>query len=398
MGRSQSLPRGGDPRFGPDGDDSGCPILHVDMDAFFASVEVRRRPELRGRPVVVGGVGPRGVVSSASYEARRYGVRSAMPTARARALCPHAVYLPPDFAQYTAASQAVMQIFRDVTPLVEPLSLDEAFLDVAGARRLFGAPAGIARRIRARVEREQGLTCSVGVAPSKFVAKLGSTRAKPDGLLVVPADRVLDFLHPLPVSALWGVGERSTETLRRLGLATVGDLAEAPFGMLRKAVGAAAASHLHELAWGRDPRRVSPEQVEKSIGAEVTFDVDVGDPLEIRRSLLALAEKVGGRLRRAGQVGRTVSIKVRMADFRTVNRSAPSVSPPIPPGRSSTRHGRSTPFSTPASGSASSGCAWRASRRRSRPRSSSPSAPPSAAGGRRRPPRTPRLPVSGGPS
>ncbi|MFI0795554.1 DNA polymerase IV [Micromonospora rubida] len=321
MGRSQSLPRGGDPRFGPDGDDSDCPILHVDMDAFFASVEVRRRPELRGRPVVVGGVGPRGVVSSASYEARRYGVRSAMPTARARALCPRAVYLPPDFAQYTAASQAVMQIFRDVTPLVEPLSLDEAFLDVAGARRLFGAPAGIARRIRARVEREQGLTCSVGVAPSKFVAKLGSTRAKPDGLLVVPADRVLDFLHPLPVSALWGVGERSTETLRRLGLATVGDLAEAPFGMLRKAVGAAAASHLHELSWGRDPRRVSPEQVEKSIGAEVTFDVDVGDPLEIRRSLLALAEKVGVRLRRAGHVGRTVSIKVRMADFRTVNRS-----------------------------------------------------------------------------
>ncbi|MFF3868410.1 DNA polymerase IV [Micromonospora sp. NPDC001898] len=321
MGRSQSLPRGGDPRFGPDGDDSGCPILHVDMDAFFASVEVRRRPELRGRPVVVGGVGPRGVVSSASYEARRYGVRSAMPTARARALCPHAAYLPPDFAQYTAASRAVMQVFRDVTPLVEPLSLDEAFLDVAGARRLFGAPAEIARRIRARVEREQELTCSVGVAPSKFVAKLGSTRAKPDGLLVVPADQVLEFLHPLPVSALWGVGERSAETLCRLGLNTVGDLAEAPFGMLRKAVGAAAAGHLHELAWGRDPRRVTPEQVEKSIGAEVTFDVDVGDPLEIRRALLALAEKVGVRLRRAGQVGRTVSIKVRMADFRTVNRS-----------------------------------------------------------------------------
>ncbi|MFI1193828.1 DNA polymerase IV [Micromonospora sp. NPDC020750] len=321
MGRSQSLPRGGDSRFGPDGDDSGCPILHVDMDAFFASVEVRRRPELRGRPVVVGGVGPRGVVSSASYEARRYGVRSAMPTGRARALCPHAVYLSPDFAQYTAASRAVMQVFRDVTPLVEPLSLDEAFLDVAGARRLFGAPAEIARRIRARVEREQELTCSVGVAPSKFVAKLGSTRAKPDGLLVVPADRVLEFLHPLPVSALWGVGERSTETLCRLGLNTVGDLAEAPFGMLRKAVGAAAAGHLHELAWGRDPRRVTPEQVEKSIGAEVTFDVDVGDPLEIRRALLALAEKVGVRLRRAGQVGRTVSIKVRMADFRTVNRS-----------------------------------------------------------------------------
>ncbi|TDC60699.1 DNA polymerase IV [Micromonospora sp. KC207] len=321
MGRSQSLPRGGDPRFGPDGDDSGSPILHVDMDAFYASVEVRRRPELRGRPVVVGGIGPRGVVSSASYEARRYGIRSAMPIMRARSLCPHAVYLPPDFAQYTAASRAVMQIFRDVTPLVEPLSLDEAFLDVAGARRLFGPPARIARSIRARVADEQGLTCSVGVAPSKFVAKLGSTRAKPDGLLVVPADRVLDFLRPLPVDALWGVGERSAETLRRLGLATIGDLAEAPYGMLRKALGEAAAAHLHELAQGRDPRRVTPEQVEKSIGAEVTFDADVADPLEIRRALLALAEKVGARLRRAGQVGRTVSIKVRTADFRTVNRS-----------------------------------------------------------------------------
>lgn len=321
MGRSQSLPRGGDPRFGPDADDTGCPILHVDMDAFFASVEVRRRPELRGRPVVVGGIGPRGVVSSASYEARRYGVRSAMPTARARALCPDAVYLPPDFTQYSAASRAVMRIFRDVTPLVEPLSLDEAFLDVAGARRLFGAPAEIARLIRRRVAEEQDLTCSVGVAPSKFVAKLGSTRAKPDGLLVVPAARVLEFLHPLPVAALWGVGERSAEALQRLGLRTVGDLAEAPPGLLRRAVGEASATHLHELAWGRDPRPVSPEHVEKSIGAEVTFDVDVTDPAEIRRALLALADKVGARLRAAGQVGRTVALKVRLADFRTVSRS-----------------------------------------------------------------------------
>ncbi|MEU0151808.1 DNA polymerase IV [Micromonospora fulviviridis] len=321
MGRSQSLPRGGDPRFGPDADDTGCPILHADMDAFFASVEVRRRPELRGRPVVVGGIGPRGVVSSASYEARRFGVRSAMPTARARALCPQAVYLPPDFTAYSAASRAVMRIFRDVTPLVEPLSLDEAFLDVAGARRLFGAPTEIARLIRRRVAEEQELTCSVGVAPSKFVAKLGSTRAKPDGLLVVPADRVLEFLHPLPVAALWGVGERSAEALRRLGLHTVGDLAEAPPGLLRRAVGEASAGHLHELAWGRDPRRVSPEHVEKSIGAEVTFDTDVTDPAEIRRALLALAEKAGVRLRAAGQVGRTVSLKVRLADFRTVSRS-----------------------------------------------------------------------------
>ncbi|MCZ7436336.1 DNA polymerase IV [Micromonospora sp. WMMC241] len=322
MGRSQSLPRGGgDPRFGPDADDTGCSILHVDMDAFFASVEVRRRPELRGRPVVVGGVGPRGVVSSASYEARRFGVRSAMPTARARALCPGAVYLPPDFGAYSEASRAVMQIFRDVTPLVEPLSLDEAFLDVAGARRLFGRPAAIAALIRRRVAEEQRLTCSVGVASSKFVAKLGSTRAKPDGLLVVPADRVLDFLHPLPVSALWGVGERSAEALRRLGLRTVRDLAEAPPGLLRRAVGEASAAHLHELAWGRDPRGVSPEHVEKSIGAETTFETDVTDPGEIRRALLALADKAGARLRAAGQVGRTVSLKVRFADFRTVSRA-----------------------------------------------------------------------------
>ncbi len=291
------------------------------MDAFFAAVEVHRWPELRGRPVVVGGLGPRGVVSSASYPARRYGIHSAMPTARARALCPHAVFLAPDFTAYTTASRRVMQIFRDVTPLVEPLSLDEAFLDVTGAQRLFGPPSAIAQLIRERVATEVGLTCSVGVASSKFVAKLGSTRAKPDGLLVVPIARVLDFLHPLPVEALWGVGERSAETLHRLGLVTVGELARAPDGMLRQALGTAAARHLHELAWGRDPRRVTPERGEKSVGAEVTFDVDVTDRREIRRALLGLAEKVGARLRRSGQVGRTVALKVRLADFRTVSRS-----------------------------------------------------------------------------
>ncbi|MEV6492784.1 DNA polymerase IV [Actinoplanes sp. NPDC051633] len=321
MGRSQAIGRGRDPRFGPDADDAGCTILHVDMDAFFASVEIRKRPELRGRPVVVGGLGPRGVVSSASYEARKFGVRSAMPAMRARALCPQAIFLPPDFEQYTAASRAVMGIFRDVTPLVEPLSLDEAFLDVAGAQRLMGRPAEIARRLRERVFEDQALTCSVGVAPSKFVAKLGSTRAKPDGVIVVPAGLVLDFLHPLPVDALWGVGERAAEALHRLGLATVGDLANAPVRMLRGALGEAAAAHLHELSWGRDPRRVVPEQVEKSIGAEMTFDTDVGDPSVIKRSLLALSEKVGARLRAGGVVGRTIAIKVRLADFKTVNRS-----------------------------------------------------------------------------
>lgn len=315
------MPRGGDARFGPDADDTGCPILHIDMDAFFASVEVRRRPELRGRPVVVGGVGPRGVVSSASYEARRYGVHSAMPTTRARARCPKAVFLPPDFAAYTAASRAVMEIFNDTTPLVEPLSLDEAFLDVGGAGRLLGRPAVIAAGIRARVAGELGLTCSVGVASTKFVAKLGSTRAKPDGMIVVPAGQTLDFLHPLPVEALWGVGERAGETLRRLGLVTVADLAHAPRGMLRHALGDAAATHLHELSWGRDPRGVLPEHVEKSVGAEVTFDVDVTDPGVVRRALLALSDKVAVRLRSADQAGRTVSIKVRLDDFRTVSRS-----------------------------------------------------------------------------
>ncbi len=291
------------------------------MDAFFASVAVRSRPELRGKPVVVGGIGPRGVVSSASYEARRFGVRSAMPTARARALCPQAIFLPVDGPSIAAASEAVMSIFRDMTPLVEPLSSDEAFLDVAGAQRLLGRPAEIAARIRERMFAEQQLTCSVGVAPTKFVAKLGSTRAKPNGMVVVPGPLVLDFLHPLPVESLWGVGERAAETLRRLGLTTVGELARAPVGMLRGALGEAAAVHLHELSWGRDPRRVTPEQVDKSIGAEMTFDTDVADRVLLRRSLLALSDKVGARLRASGQVGRTVAIKVRLADFRTVNRS-----------------------------------------------------------------------------
>jgi DNA polymerase-4 len=322
MGRSQAVPRGdATGEFGPGADDTGCTVLHVDMDAFYASVEVRRLPELRGRPVIVGGAGPRGVVSSASYEARRFGVRSAMPGMRARRLCPQAVFLPPDFQEYTRASRAVMAIFRDVTPLVEPLSMDEAFLDVAGAVRLLGRPVEIAALIRRRIAAEQQLTCSVGVAPTKFVAKLASTRAKPDGLVVVPTGKVLDYLHPLPVSAVWGVGERSAETLGRLGLTTVRDLAHAPVSMLRSALGEAAATHLHELAWGRDPRRVVAEQVEKSIGAEITFDEDVADPAVVRRALLALSGKTAGRLRRAGQAGRTVVLKVRLADFRTLNRS-----------------------------------------------------------------------------
>ena len=291
------------------------------MDAFFASVEVRRRPELRGQPVVVGGTGPRGVVSSASYEARAYGVRSAMPGSQARRLCPQAAFVPPDMSAYADASREVMQIFGEVTPLVEPLSVDEAFLDVAGAQRLLGSPAEIGRHIRVRVAAELGLTCSVGVASTKFLAKLASTRAKPDGLLVVPVADTLAFLHPLPVEALWGVGERTAETLGRLGLRLVGDVAQAPLGMLRQALGEAAARHLYELAWARDPRPVSVARVEKSIGSESTFDEDVADLDVIRRTLLSLASTVGVRLRQAGLQGRTVAIKVRLADFRTLNRS-----------------------------------------------------------------------------
>jgi DNA polymerase IV len=327
MGRSQALPRGGAGEFGPGADDTGCTILHVDMDAFYASVEIRRRPELRGRPVIVGWPGPRGVVCSASYEARAYGVRSAMPGTRAHRLCPRAEFIPPDFDAYTAASRAVMAIFRDVTPMIEPLSLDEAFLDVAGAVRLLGRPAEIAALIRHRVADEQGLTCSVGVASTKYIAKLGSTRAKPDGMVVVPTARVLDYLHPLPVSALWGVGERTEEALRRLGLTTVGDVARAPIGLVRRAVGEAVSAQLHELAWARDPRRVVVCAPEKSIGAETTFDTDLADPDELRRALLALSGRTAARLRSAGQAGRTVTLKVRFADFRTISRSRTLIGP-----------------------------------------------------------------------
>jgi DNA polymerase IV len=299
----------------------GCSVLHVDMDAFFASVEVRRRPELAGTPVIVGGAGNRGVVTSATYEARRYGVHSAMPTSRALRLCPTATVLPGDMALYSEVSRAVMALFRSISPLVEPISLDEAFIDVRGAGRRLGDAAEIGEYIRARVYDEQGITCSVGVAPTKFVAKLASTRAKPDGMLVVRPAEVMDFLHPLPVGALWGVGPKTEEVLLRLGLKTVGDLAHVPAKTLQRAVGAAAGGHLHELAWGRDPRRVVPDEPEKSTGHEETFSTDIDDPAVIHRELLLLSERTAARLRSGGWLARTVSIKVRFADFATITRS-----------------------------------------------------------------------------
>jgi DNA polymerase-4 len=303
------------------GDDTGCTVLHADMDAFFASVELRSRPDLKGQPMVVGGRSGRGVVLAATYEARKFGIHSAMPMGRARRLCPSLVIIPPEHSRYSEASRGVMEIFASITPLVEPLSLDEAFLDVSGAGRRLGSPREIAELLRARIADEQGLPCSVGVASTKFVAKLASSRAKPDGLLVVPHESVVQFLHPLPIGALWGVGEKTEDVLTRLGLRTIGDLAQTAESTLISAVGAAAGSHLHALAWGRDERNVTPNEPERSIGAEETFARDVDDVAVIRRELLRLSERCAARLRSSGQVGRTVSIKIRFADFTTITRS-----------------------------------------------------------------------------
>jgi DNA polymerase-4 len=304
-----------------DVDDTGCTVLHVDMDAFYASVSLLERPDLVGTPVIVGGGGTRGVVLSATYEARAYGVHAAMPMGRARRLCPTATVLAPDHRRYSAVSDAVMEIFRSVTPVVEPLSLDEAFLDVAGAVRRLGSPARIGQLLRDRVADEQGVSCSVGVATTKFIAKLASARCKPDGLLVVPRDDVVAFLHPLPVSALWGVGERTEQVLTRLGLHSVGDIANTPVDTLRRALGATTGPHLHALAWGRDERRVVAAEPDKSVGAEETFARDVDDPVTVRRELLRLSERTAARMRAAGLTGRTIVLKVRFADFTTITRS-----------------------------------------------------------------------------
>ncbi|HEY3736535.1 MAG TPA: DNA polymerase IV [Jatrophihabitans sp.] len=316
MGRSGDLPRQADD-LGTD--DSGCTILHVDMDAFFASVEIQRRPELKGLPVVVGGQ-QRGVVAAASYEARKYGVRSAMPMTRALRLCPKLVVISPDGAAYRAVSQQVMAIFADVTPLVQPLSVDEAFLDVSGSVRLLGRPTAIATAIRKRVQDELDLTCSVGVAATKFVAKLASARCKPDGLLVVPAAETLTFLHPLPVNAIWGVGAKTAEALHRLGIHTVADAAATPRETLVRALGPASAAHIHDLARGIDPRQVEANDVEKSISADRTLAEDLTSSEQVHRELLRVAGEVGRRLREREFVARTVGIKIRFSDFHTITR------------------------------------------------------------------------------
>jgi DNA polymerase-4 len=302
-------------------DDSSATLLHIDMDAFFASVELLDHPELVDKPVIVGHRSGRSVVTAANYVARRYGVNSAMPMALALRRCPGAVVLEPHMSRYRDFSEQVMGIFTDMTPLVEPLSIDEAFLDVAGARRLHGSPAVIAALIRERVRSETGLTCSVGAASTKFVAKMASSRAKPNGLLVVPADDTLAFLHPLPVGSLWGVGATTEKSLLGLGLRTIGDLAATPLPVLQKSIGEAAGHKLHELAWGRDPRGVTLEREEKSVGHEITFEHDVTDVARLRSELLRQSDAVAVSLRRAGLVGRCVVLKLRYTDFSTVTRS-----------------------------------------------------------------------------
>src|SRR6478735_4058676 len=291
-------------------DDTGCTVLHVDMDAFYASASLISRPELRGRPVIIGGASGRSVVLSATYEARAFGVTSAMPMARAQRLCPQAVIIEPDHRRYAAISEAVMATFATITDSVEPLSLDEAFLDVSGVVRRLGRPTQIAE--------QQGITCSVGVASTKFVAQLASILAKPDGLIVVPREEVVSFLHQLPVGAIWGVGDKTEEHLHRLGLRTVADLAHTPVETLQRALGDVSGRSLHDLAWGRDPRSVVPERREKSIGADETFAHDIDDPVRIHRELLRLSDRTAARARSAGMMGRTVSIKVRFADFTTI--------------------------------------------------------------------------------
>ena len=302
-------------------DDPAATIMHLDMDAFFASVELLERPDLVGLPVIVGGRGARSVVTAATYEARKYGVNSAMPMSVALRRCPKAIVLEPHFERYRHFSQLVMGLCSDVTPLVEPLSIDEAFLDVAGARRLLGSPWEIGRKLRSRVFEQTGLRCSIGVATTKFIAKLASGLAKPDGLLVIPGAATLDFLHPLPISALWGVGAKTAEHLERLGLRTVGDVAHTPVATLSKSLGSGAGEKLHALAWARDPRSVTTLREEKSVGHEVTFEYDITDPAIIRRELLRMSDQVAVRLRKADLVGRTVVLKLRYGDFTTITRS-----------------------------------------------------------------------------
>lgn len=297
-------------------------ILHVDMDAFYAAVEQRDDPSLRGKPVAVGGPSRRGVVCAASYEARKFGVRSAMPMLRARALCKELLVVPPRFQVYGTVSEQVFGVFGAFTPEVEGLSLDEAFLDVSRSQALFGAPVAQAREIKRRIREATGLTASVGIAEVKFAAKIASDLQKPDGLVEVPEGRVREFLAPLPAGRLWGVGPRTGEALERLRLRTIGDVARADPQELERALGSAG-PWLHDLANGLDPRGVEPDREPKSVGAEETFEDDLLDLEELRPFLHEQALRVAARLRRAGTTAGTLTVKVKYADFQSVSRQGP---------------------------------------------------------------------------
>ena len=295
-------------------------ILHVDMDAFYASVAEKDNPKLKGKAVVVG-AGRRGVVSAANYEARKFGVKAAMPVYKAKALAPHAIFISPDMARYEEVSSQVMKIFEEVTPLVEPISLDEAFLDVTGSKRLLGSGRQIADLIRRRVEEQEGITCSVGIAHNKFIAKIASNHCKPNGVLEIDPEKVLDFLHPLAAKEIWGVGPKTNEQLMKMGLLTVGDIANTPRSTLIRVLGQASGSSLYELAWGRDSRDVETEHIEKSISASETFDLDLDSQEEILKEFLRLTERGVERMREKGFATNTISIKVRFSDFKTISRS-----------------------------------------------------------------------------
>jgi DNA polymerase-4 len=290
------------------------------MDAFYASVEVLDDPALQGRPVIVGGLSGRGVVSAASYEARRFGIHSAQPMATARKLCPGGAFLPVRLSRYQALSREIFRIFQTFTPLVEPLSIDEAFLDVTGSLGIFGPAAEIARQIKSRIRKETGLTASAGVAPNKFLAKIASDLEKPDGLTVVPPAGIQDFLDPLPIERLWGVGPATRKELGLLGVAAIGDLRRLPRSLLEKRFGEAG-RRLARLSRGLDDRQVQPERENKSVGHEETFATDLLDPQTVRKHLLALARKTARRIRGEDFAGRTVTLKVKYRDFTCVTRS-----------------------------------------------------------------------------
>ena len=295
-------------------------IIHVDMDAFFASVEQLDDPRLRGRPVMVGGTGPRGVVSAASYEARRYGVHSAMPATQARRLCPDGVFLGVRMARYQEISRQVFKIFGRYTPEVEGLSVDEAFLDVTDCRRLHGKIEDIGRKIQTDIHNETGLVASVGMAANKFLAKLASGLDKPEGFLHITAENCRAILDPLPVRDLWGIGEKAAARLKRSGIHTVKHLRTAPEDRLRPLLGNRL-EHFRALSRGEDDRRVVSNRDEKSIGSEETFDTDLGDRQRLYASLLAHSDRIASRTRRAGLAGRTVTVKLRTPEFKTFTRS-----------------------------------------------------------------------------